>query len=416
MRIPTMAAGCLLAALGVAGVASRAEAASELVEAVQVHLYAGETAVAAVVAEAELAAHADNDEARFALGAVQFLQAIEHLGQSFHRYGLMGDASSMSGLAGLPFFRLPIPPNPKPEKIDYQALRGIFATFVDNLAKAEETLAAVDSATIDLPINVALIRLDFDGDGQGSESEALGAVLIAIGVPLDPQQIGPFLVDFDASDVPWLRAYCNLLTAIAEFPLAHDWRAGFEATFQDLFPHAGLPLSSIAEAPEEPYPGFGAMADVVAFIHLFHWPVVEPARMTSVLTHLEAIPPLSRENWKRILAETDAGKEWIPNPRQTGVLPGVTVTQEQIDGWMAFLDEFEALLKGEKLLPHWRFQKGINLRRIFLEPTTFDPILMIQGSAAIPYLEDGVMTSSETWRRIDGLLAGNFIGFALWFN
>ena len=103
---------------------------------------------------------------------------------------------------------------------------------------------------------------------------------------------------------------------------------------------------------------FAAIADLVAFIHLFHWPVVEPERMKSVLAHLEAIPPLSRENWRRILAETDSGKEWIPNPRQTGMLPGVTVTQEQIDGWMLFLDEFEALLKGEKLLPHWRFRQG----------------------------------------------------------
>ena len=60
--------------------------------------------------------------------------------------------------------------------------------------------------------------------------------------------------------------------------------------------------------------------------------------------------------------------------------------------------------------------KGINLRRIFLEPTTFDVVLLIQGSAAIPYLEDGVMTTGETWQRIDGLLAGNFIGYALWFN
>ena len=151
----------------------------------------------------------------------------------------------------------------------------------------------------------------------------------------------------------------------------------------------------VAEAPEEPYPGFAAIADMIAFIHLLHWPVAEPERMRSVLAHLEAIPPLSRENWTRILAETDNGKEWLPNPRQTGFLPGVTVTQEQIDGWMLFLDEFEALLKGEKLLPHWRFDKGINLRRIFLEPTTFDVVLLIQGSAAIPYLEDGSSATGD---------------------
>ena len=81
MRIPTIAAGCLLAALGVAGAAGRAQAASELVEAVQVHLYAGETAAAAAAAEQRSSPRMPtDDEARFALGAVQFLQAIENLG------------------------------------------------------------------------------------------------------------------------------------------------------------------------------------------------------------------------------------------------------------------------------------------------------------------------------------------------
>ena len=94
----------------------------------------------------------------------------------------------------------------------------------------------------------------------------------------------------------------------------------------------------------------------------------------------------------------------------------MAVTQEQIDGWMLLLDEFEALLKGEKLLPHWRFDKGINLRRMFLEPTTFEVVLLIQGSAAIPYLEDGILTEGVTWQRIGGLIGGNFIGYAIWFN
>jgi hypothetical protein len=411
-----MAAGCLIVALGIAGATDRARAASELVEAVQVHLYAGETAAAVAAAEQQMAVNSQDDEARYALGAVQFLQAIENLGQAFHRYGLNNAESSVGGLAGLPIFRLPVPPNPNPDKIDYESLRNVLVRFVGDLAKAEKTLSEIDSPALDFPINIGLVRLDLDGDGKGSDEEALGQILIAIGIALDAENAGPILIDFDASDVPWFRAYCHLLMAIAEFPLAHDWRAAFEATFQGLFPGAGLPLSTVAEASQEPYPGFVGISDLVAFIHLLHWPVTEPERLTSVLANLEAIPPLSRENWKRILAETDSGKEWIPNPRQTGVLPGVTITREQIDGWMAFLDEFEALLKGEKLLPHWRFEKGINLRRIFLEPTTFDVVLLIQGSAAIPYLEDGAMTTGDTWQRIDSLLAGNFIGYALWFN
>lgn len=417
MRFRMIFFGCLAAALGAAGVPGGAHAASELIETVQTHLYAGESAAAAAAAKARLGANAEDDEARFALGAVQFLQAIENLGRAFYRYGL-NNGERAAGLAGLPFLRLPVPPNPDPEPIDYQKLRGVLSALVDDLGKAEATLAGIDSLTLDMPINIGLVRLDFDGDGKGSEEEALARVIdrIARG-SFDPATADPILVDFDASDVPWLRAYCRLLSAIAEFPLAHDWKPAFEATFQGLFPRAGLPLSQVERPlPPEENPWFPPAADLVAFIHLLHWPVTEPARLQSVLAHLEAIPPLSRENWKRVNAETDSKKEWLPNPRQTGVFPGVTVTQEQIDGWLMLLDEYEALLKGEKLLPHWRFDKGINLRRLFLEPTTFDIVLLIQGSAAIPYLEDGEKTDGDTWRRIGELLGGNFFGYALWFN
>lgn len=417
MRSP-MIVGRLVAALALLGPCSAARAASELVETVQVHLYAGESAAAAAAAEARLVTNPEDHEARFALGAVQFLQAIENLGKAFHRFGL-NNGESVGGLAGLPFFRLPVPANADPEKVDYDALRNVLGALVDDLAKAEETLSGVNGTALDLPLNIGLIRLDLDGDGKGLEEEALGSILNAIGGPawLGADAADPLLVDFDASDVPWLRAYCHLLMALAEFPLAHDWRTAFESTFQGLFPRAGLPLSQAERLPlPDGYRMYPPIADLIAFIHLLHWPVAEPERMRSVLAHLEAIPPLSRENWTRIQAETDGGKEWLPNPRQTGVLPDVTVTQEQIDGWMLLLDEFEALLKGEKLLPHWRFDKGINLRRMFLEPTTFDIVLLIQGSAAIPYLEDGELTRGVTWQRIGALIGGNFIGYAIWFN
>jgi hypothetical protein len=416
MRFPRTA--CLFAAgVLLCIVANRADAASELIETVQAELDAGNSAAAAAAAEQRLTAQPGDDEARFALGAVQFLQAIEHMGQSFYRYGL-NNGEQTASLTGFPFLRLPIPLNPSPEPIDYEKLRGVLSALVVDLAKAETTLTGIKSTAIDMPINLGLVRLDLDGDGSGSEEEALSAILEGIAQgSFDAAMAGPMLVDFDASDVPWLRAYCHLLSAIAEFPLAYDWREAFEATFSAAFPSAGLPISKFEQLPMEGEMGwFVPAADLIAFIHLLHWPVAEPARLKSVLAHLEAMPALSRENWKRINAETDNGNEWLPNPRQTGVLPSSVVTQEAIDGWLMLLDEYEAVLQGKKLLPHWRFGKGINLRRMFLEPTTFDIVLLIQGTAAIPYLEDGEMTSGDTWRRIGELLGGDFFGYALWFN
>ena len=43
-------------------------------------------------------------------------------------------------------------------------------------------------------------------------------------------------------------------------------------------------------------------------------------------------------------------------------------------------------------------------------------MLLIQGSAAVPYLEDGELSTGVTWQRIGDLIGGNFIGYAMWFN
>ena len=116
-------------------------------------------------------------------------------------------------------------------------------------------------------------------------------------------------------------------------------------------------------------------------------------------------------------AETDDDHEWIPNPRQKGVL-GVPVRQEMIDGWMRFLDESEDLLAGKKLVPFWRGAetRGVNLRKVFTDPRPFDSVLWIQGIGATPYLEDGPMTNPEVWGRLQRVFGGEFFGFAIWFN
>ena len=163
-------------------------------------------------------------------------------------------------------------------------------------------------------------------------------------------------------------------------------------------------------------PFWVGLTDLVAFVHLMHWPVLEPKRMTDALQHLQAVIAMSRLSWKHILAETDDDHEWIPNPSQVGALPGMRVTKEIVDGWLAFLDQFEGLLEGKILLAHWRFSKGINLRRVFLEPSVFDPILWYQGSAALPYLEEGPLADFNTWQRMTQVFEGNFFSYALWLN
>ena len=90
-----------------------------------------------------------------------------------------------------------------------------------------------------------------------------------------------------------------------------------------------------------------------------------------------------------------------------------------VQGWFDFLDEFESILAGRKLLPFWRGSNprlGINLRKVFTEPRAFDLVLWVRGTAAAPYLQEGEVTSPETWRRLNRVFRGEFIGFAMWFN
>jgi hypothetical protein len=130
----------------------------------------------------------------------------------------------------------------------------------------------------------------------------------------------------------------------------------------------------------------------------------------------------AREMWKQYGAETDDDQEWIPNAKQTGVLQ-VKVTQDMIDAWLKTLDNAEAVLKGEKLIPFWRAEitdRGVNLKRAFMESKTLDIVLWVQGPGAAPFLEKGTITElaeERTLNRLSTIFGGsNFFGFAFWFN
>lgn len=363
-----------------------------------------------------LAASPADDQTRFALGGTEFLMAIEHLSQSMYRYGLEPPHGFEHDV---PFLRFPIPPNPHPDHLTFENMREVLKRAVADFARAEATLASTGKSEVELPVPIGLVRLDLNGDGKAADDETLWRVFDATlgGGNISAQQAERFVVAFDRGDVAWLRAYTHLLSALAEFMLAYDWQASFDTSFHMFFPNAGLPNSVLNDYRSESF-GFdvGPIADVIAFVHLAHWAVKEPDRMRKVLDHLESMVNLSRESWKYILAETDDKAEWIPNPSQKSGVLGVAVTQQRVEGWMTFLDEFDSLLKGRKLIPHWRLTKGINLRRVFTEPTTFDPVLWAQGSAALSYAEDGPLTTAGTWNQIMALFEGNVLGYAIWFN
>jgi hypothetical protein len=384
------------------------------------HAYAGTLARG----EAELASLASRggSDGRFALGAAQFMRAVERLGQSFYRHGLEAPRSAL-----VPILRLPLPANPNPEPLRYDRFRSVLAQFADDLRRADATLAQVGPEDVKLMVDVMQVRLDFDGDGSGGDHESLVNVLAGIDPrfranrSLQPDIVVPgFAAAFDRGDVAWMRGYANLLAAIAEFWVAHDFEPMFEQTFHLFFPRAGLPYAAFLAKQQTTqgeglFTEAGPIADAIAFVHLLNCPVREPARLAAALSHLRAVPALSRESWRYVLAESDDDNEWIPNPRQTNRFP-LPVTQERIDAWLRTMAQFEEVLDGRKLVPHWRFDKGVNLRRALTEHKTFDLVLWVTGAGVAPFLEDGPVLTSDEWDDITGVLEGNFFGYAVWFN
>jgi hypothetical protein len=384
--------------------------AQDAVALVQEHLYAG-TLAAGESALAPLARQGD-DNARFGLAGLQFFRAVERLAQGLYRHGLEAPRSGF-----VPILRMPVPRNPDPAALTYDGFRSILQAFVEDLARVDATLSEAQLARLKVPVDLARVRLDLNGDGTAAEDELFWSILAGVDPRARALRPESFVATFDSGDAHWLKGYTHLLRAIGEFWLAHDFRPMFDQAFQLFFPRAQLPFGPPrlrgARGLEAEYP---SIADAIALVHLWNWPVAEPARLPRVLAHLKAVPEQSRKSWAAILAETDDDHEWIPSPRQTSRFADLPVTQERVDAWLTVMSELDAVLDGRKLVPHWRLDKGLNLRRAIIEHRNFDLVMWLTGAGVMPFLEDGSAVSSDSWNQMVRAFQGNFFGYAAWFN
>jgi hypothetical protein len=403
-------------------------------------------------------------QARFALGTAQFLGAVEGLGQGLYDHGLEAriDVNRWDpSVTDLPFLRLPVGHNPVPTPFSATAFRAILTDFNTRLLETDATLAKIPKVAVSLPLTVQPISLDFNHNGAADPNESLPILILAIsGTELRP---GFPTIGFDESDVTWLRGYSHLLAGITDILLAHDWTDTVNLTMHSAFPKAGLPSAPLdavrtgleaqwrenatsdgdcyderfkywdeTTSPEEESAQergdrcraarnsleYGGIGDLIAFIHLLNWPVVEPARLLTARQHFLTMIALSRDSWAAIRAETDDDVEWIPGPHQTSPFAQMVVNEEIVGGWMSFLDQAEGVLEGRLLIPHWRFDRsqGLNLRRMFEEPRTLDAVLLIAGPGAIPYMETGPLAPDSTMDTGMSLLGGGMLAYFLWFN
>jgi HEAT repeat protein len=295
-------------------------------------LHSGDLEKGGHALEDALAAAPRSDHLRFGLGVLQFVHSVERLGQSLHRYGAKSDTID------IPILRLPVPKNEFPKAISYGAFRRMLDEFCQDLSIAEKTLEGVTDDEVYLPLRLAPIRLDLVGDGRSAEK--LMDILKRLfrrrqfaNLANNPE----FLVCFDRGDVAWLRAYCHLLMGMIDGYLAFDTEELFDLSADELF--AKPEKRFRANQKDKQKTRNEAWQEMV---------VKEPARLGAFRKHLVKVAQLNREIWKYIRAEIDDDHEWLPNPKQTGVL-GMPVRAEMIDAWLDAMAEMEDLLEGKKV-------------------------------------------------------------------
>lgn len=366
---------------------------------------------------AAYAAPANNAE-RFSLGMLQALEGMRKFGTGMSELG--ADPRTLRGqMTGS---ARELPPGVGAVTATPAKVAQLFQDFRTSLLAANATLSKIDDQPFMVEVNLSQAYVDLNGDGQCTPNESLISIFqqsFPFPVNRPPRGQPPpedLVVRFDSADAAWLKGYTHLLLGTLDLVMAYDWRPVWDQCAHLVF-FKPDPMPAIALHSSPPQMRFSQWADLIAAVHCLHLDLVDKDGPRRARDHVKAAAACSRLCWQRVQAETDDDHEWLPSPRQTGPR-GAKISQEQIDGWMHVVDEVEAIADGKKLLPHWRIVDGtgINVDKLVANPPKLDLVLMIQGSALVPYLEKGEVSDQRRWNELTRIYGGNFFRFALWSN
>lgn len=346
----------------------------------------------------------------FAIGGLHFLGAVERALQLQWRTGADQVTGNAGDTLGLPFLRLPVPPNPRPEPFSGALISQLFAEIDADMAAARAALATLPEGE-EFGLDLTFSDLWFDIDMNGTRAPEEDALAI-----LGPQLLGwqwqdpdpslpPLTVRFDAADAAWLTAYTHVMSGVANTVLAYDPAASIDRVIASRI--------ALKVAQPDPYAysfdaSFGQFLDAFAMLEGAVNQTPDAARAKAAKDHFLAMIAQNRRFWSLVALETDNDREWVPNDNQSSAL-GFNLPPGTGDTWLGVLADGEALLQGRLLVPYWRGPEGqgINLGRMFDDPAPISITGWVQGWAAVPYLEQGPVVNPTSLRRFEALVGGD---------
>jgi len=372
-----------------------------------------EIAAAGITAtEARLAALADPAPPDlFALAGLRFLRGVERALQLRWETGTRADWSE------LPILRLPIPENPAARPFAPADVTTLLTGLAADMDSARAALDTLDTRDFVLEIAVADLWFDIDGNGARGPGESVADVagLTLGGSRMIAVPVAEPVVRFDGADAAWLAAYTHLLSAFAEVALAYDPEPAVQKVIDDSRAIYALWGDT---PPDNAFDMmFGRQVDRVAMILGALAKEPDAARTQAAHGHLLSMIAENRRFWSLAAAETDNDREWVPAEGQVSAL-GIIMPPGTADRWQAVLADAELALKGELLVPHWRYgaEAGIDLAKLFADPPAVDLIAMIQGGGLLPYARKGPRMSMASWRDFERIVEGDAVLFAVFLN
>lgn len=348
----------------------------------------------------------------FALAGLRFLAGVEDALQIRWQTGVQADWSE------LPILRLPIPENP----VARPFASADFTALVDGLGtRMEDARAALGQlGTQDFALEIALGDLWFDINANGARDDGEGVSDVA-GLTLGGarrggmQAVNEPVIRFDTADAAWLSAYTHFLSAFVNLTRAYDPAPAIDrilASSEKMKAMWGsTPPSNAFDMM------FGRQVDRVAMVLTALSQTPDPDLAKAAHAHLLSMITENRRFWKLVEAETDNDSEWVPNDRQASGL-GLAMPPGTGARWQAVLADAEKLLKGELLIPHWRYgaEAGINLKKLFEAPIPVDLVTWVQGEGLLPFAEKGTRASPLAWNEFTSMVQGDELLFAVFLN